>query len=79
MTGPNILDALGDFFDEKKKKQKKCKDDLKKLLAKLEQYQKKLKKDLSGETKKNKIRQIEAELKVVKKKCLKAHKLMETL
>lgn len=79
MTGPKILSALSDFFDEKKKKQKKCKDDLIKLLEKLGEYRKKLKKDLKSETKNNKIRQIEAELKVVKKKCAKANKLLETL
>ncbi len=79
MTGPKLLDALSDFFDEKKKKQKKRKDDLLKIIEKLKQYQKKLKKELKGETKKRKIEKLEAELQVVKKKCLKAHKLLESL
>lgn len=79
MTGPNILSNLDDFFDEKKKKQKKCKDDLIKLMDKLGKYRKKLKQELNSETKNKKILQIKAELKVVKKKCIKANKLLESI
>ncbi|MCP4075843.1 MAG: hypothetical protein GY744_06650 [Gammaproteobacteria bacterium] len=79
MTGSNILNNLDDFFDEKKKKQKKCKDDLLKLMEKLGKYRKKLKHELSSETKNKKIQQIKAELKIVKKKCMKATKLLESL
>jgi len=73
------MDALLDFFDEKKKKQKKKVNDLLQIVTKLERYQKKLEKELSSETKKRKIKQLESELKVVKQKCAKAHKLLKSL
>ncbi len=79
MTGPKLLDALRDFFDEKKKKQRKNIDDLLKIISKLEHYQKKLEQELNDETKKRKIEEIKAELEVVKRKCSKAHKLLKSL
>ena len=79
MSEPKVMDALLDFFDEKKKKQKKKVNDLLQIVTKLERYQKKLEKELSSETKKSKIKQLESELKVVKQKCAKAHKLLKSL
>ena len=79
MSESKVMDALLDFFDEKKKKQKKKVDDLLQIVTKLERYQKKLEKDLSSETKKRKIKQLESELQVVKQKCAKAHKLLKSL
>lgn len=79
MSGNKILSALRDFFDEKRKKQKKQKNDLIEILAKLERYQKKLEKNLHGESKKKKIQQLEAEINIVKRKSRKAHKLLESL
>ena len=79
MSGSKLLTTLSDFFNEKRKKQKKRKDDLCKLMKKLRKYQKGLEKDLRNERKKKNIQQLEAELTVVKKKRLKAHKLMKSL
>ena len=79
MSETKVMDALLDFFDEKKKKQKKKVDDLLQIVTKLERYQKKLEKELSSETKKRKIKQLQSELQVVKQKCAKAHKLLKSL
>lgn len=79
MNGPKLLDALRDFFDEKKKKQKKKVDDLLQIVTKLERYKKKLEKELRSETKNRKIKQLEAELKLVKRKCAKGLKLLKSL
>ena len=79
MSKNKLFSVIGDIFDEKKKVQKKRAKELKALLEKLNKYLGRLEKELDGETEKKKMRQLENEVKVVKKKCNKAHKLLKSL
>ena len=79
MSKNKLFTIIGDIFDEKKKVQRKRAKELKALLEKLKKYLEKLEKDLSAETDKKKIRQLENEVKVVKKKCKKAHNLLKSI
>ncbi len=79
MTGNKHLEMLSDFFNAKKRKQKKKQEVLKNILVKLETHQKKLVKQLETESNAKKIRKVKAQIKTIHLKRKKGYKLLNSL
>ncbi len=80
MTTNKLLNAIGDFFDESKKKQRNKKKYLKEVLHKLKTKCKKQRKKMDDEKDKGKIHNLQKEIDIIcaqRKKGLKRLKQMK--
>ena len=79
MTTNKLLNAIGDFFDESKKKQRNKKKYLKEVLHKLKTKQKALREKLSDEKDKGKSKSLQKEIDVIHAQRKKGLKLLKKM
>lgn len=79
MPTNKLLQAIGDVFDAKKKKQRKQKSNLKIILAKLKKQSKALEKKLKDESDSKKRKQLQRELNTICAQRRKGIKLLKSL
>lgn len=79
MPSNKLVQAIGDFFDANKKKQRKKKSNLKIILAKLKKQNKALEKKLKDENDSKKRKQLQRELNTICAQRRKGIKLLKSL